>query len=151
MSLLAVDIGSSRCKAVVFAVTGEILAQHACAYAPEFLAPSQAEMDAERFWQALCACSHAVSRNLSDPVRALCLSSHGETFVPVFKITGYAKIPQNFAELKHAVDAEERAPVEFTLPPPATTAPKVRESKAPVKNSRGKTPPPKGGKRPVKF
>src|SRR5271156_2376265 len=83
MSLLAVDIGSSRCKAVAFAVTGEILAQHACAYAPEFPAPSQAEMDAERFWQALCACSQAVSRNLSDPVRALCLSSHGETFVPV--------------------------------------------------------------------
>ncbi len=83
MSLLAVDIGSSRCKAVVFAVTGEILAQHACAYAPEFPAPSQAEMDAERFWRALCACSLAASRNLSDPVRALCLSSHGETFVPV--------------------------------------------------------------------
>ena len=83
MSLLAVDIGSSRCKAVAFAVTGEILAQYACAYAPEFPAPSQAEMDAEHFWQALCACSQAVSKNLSDPVRALCLSSHGETFVPV--------------------------------------------------------------------
>ena len=83
MSLLAVDIGSSRCKAVAFAVTGEILAQYAVAYAPEFPAPSQAEMDAEHFWQALCACSRAVSKNLSDPVRALCLSSHGETFVPV--------------------------------------------------------------------
>src|SRR5580700_3576825 len=83
MSLLAIDIGSSRCKAVAFAMTGEILAQHACAYAPEFPAPSQAEMDAERFWHSLCTCSQAVSRNLSDPIRALCLSSHGETFVPV--------------------------------------------------------------------
>ncbi|MFZ0299959.1 MAG: FGGY-family carbohydrate kinase [Candidatus Sulfotelmatobacter sp.] len=83
MSLLAVDIGSSRCKAVAFAVTGEILAQHTCAYSPEFPAPSQAEMDAELFWRAVCACSHAVSMNLSDPVRALCFSSHGETFVPV--------------------------------------------------------------------
>ncbi len=83
MSLLAIDIGSSRCKAVVFAVTGEILARHAAAYAPEFPAPSQAEMDAERFWQAVCACSQAVSKNLDDPVRALCFSSHGETFVPV--------------------------------------------------------------------
>ncbi|MGA9308698.1 MAG: FGGY-family carbohydrate kinase [Candidatus Sulfotelmatobacter sp.] len=83
MSLLAVDIGSSRCKAVAFAVTGEILAHHTCAYTPEFPAPSHAEMDAERFWQAVCACSQAVSRNLSDPVRALCFSSHGETFVPV--------------------------------------------------------------------
>jgi xylulokinase len=83
MSLLAIDIGSSRCKAVVFAVTGEILTQHARAYTPDFPAPSQAEIKAERFWQAVCQCSQAVSKNLSDPVRALCLSSHGETFVPV--------------------------------------------------------------------
>src|SRR5580658_10622344 len=85
MSLLAIDIGSSRCKAVAFAMTGEILAQHACAYTPEFPAPSQAEMNAERFWQALCQCSQAASRDLPIPIRALCLSSHGETFVPVNK------------------------------------------------------------------
>jgi xylulokinase len=83
MSLLAIDIGSSRCKAVVFAVTGKILAQHACAYTPEFPAPSHAEMNPERFWEAVCRCSHAVAKSLSDPVRALCLNSHGETFVPV--------------------------------------------------------------------
>ena len=83
MSLLAIDIGSSRCKAVVFAVTGEILGQHAFGYTPEFPAPSHAEINPERFWQAVCHCSQAVSKNLSDPVRALCLNSHGETFVPV--------------------------------------------------------------------
>jgi xylulokinase len=83
MSLLAIDIGSSRCKAVVFAVTGEILAQYACSYTPQFPAPSHAEINPERFWQAVCHCSHEVSKDLSDPVRALCLNSHGETFVPV--------------------------------------------------------------------
>jgi xylulokinase len=83
MSLLAIDIGSSRCKAVVFALTGEILAQHACAYTPEFPAPSHAEIDPERFWQAVCHCSQTVSSNLPDTVRAMCLNSHGETFVPV--------------------------------------------------------------------
>jgi xylulokinase len=83
MSLLSIDIGSSRCKAVVFAVTGKILAQHVCAYTPEFPAPAHAEIDAGRFWQAVCHCSQAASKNLSDPVRALCLSSHGESFVPV--------------------------------------------------------------------
>src|SRR5271170_4009485 len=83
MSLLAIDIGSSRCKAVVFALTGEILAQHACAHTPEFPALSHAEINPELFWQAVCRCSQAVSKNLPDPVRALCLSSHGETFVPV--------------------------------------------------------------------
>jgi xylulokinase len=83
MSLLAIDIGSSKCKAVVFALTGEILAQHSCAYTPEFPAPAHAEINPEFFWRAVCSCSHAVSKDLSDPVRALCLSSHGETFVPV--------------------------------------------------------------------
>jgi xylulokinase len=83
MSLLAIDIGSSRCKAVVFAVTGKMLAQHACAYTPEFSALSHAELNPELFWQAVCRCSQAVSKDLSDPVRALCLCSHGETFVPV--------------------------------------------------------------------
>lgn len=83
MSLLAIDIGSSRCKAVVFALAGEILAQHSCAYTPEFPAPSHAEIDPAIFWQAVCHCSQAASKSLSDPVRALCLSSHGETFVPV--------------------------------------------------------------------
>jgi xylulokinase len=83
MSLLAIDIGSSRCKAVVFALTGEILTQHACSYTPKFPSLSHAEINPDLFWQAVCHCSQAVSKDLSDPVRALCLSSHGETFVPV--------------------------------------------------------------------
>jgi xylulokinase len=40
-------------------------------------------MNPQRFWQAVCQCSRAASKNLSDPVRAVCLNSHGETFVPV--------------------------------------------------------------------
>lgn len=83
MSLLAIDIGSSRCKAVVFSSAGEILARRTCAYSPEFPAPSQAEINPEHFWRAVCHCAQSVSQSLSDPVRALCLNSHGETFVPV--------------------------------------------------------------------
>jgi xylulokinase len=83
MSLLAIDIGSSRCKAVVFTLGGEIIEQHSCGYAPEFSAASHAEIDPAIFWQAVSRCSQAASQSLSDPVRALCLSSHGETFVPV--------------------------------------------------------------------
>jgi xylulokinase len=83
MSLLAIDIGSSTCKAVAFSVEGRILAQHAAGYTPDFPAPSHAEMDPKRFWDAVCICSRTVAHNLADPVRALCLSSHGETFIPV--------------------------------------------------------------------
>lgn len=83
MSLLAIDIGSSSCKAVVFAVSGEILAQHSTAYAPHFPRPGFAEMNPEKFWEAVCECSQSVARNLADPVCALAFSSHGETFVAV--------------------------------------------------------------------
>lgn len=83
MSLLAIDIGSSACKAVVFTASGEILAQHAASYQAESPRPSFAEISPDRFWQAICSCAHWVSRELKDSVRALCLSSHGETFVPV--------------------------------------------------------------------
>lgn len=83
MSLLALDIGSSSCKAVAFSATGDILAQHTSSYTPEFPRPCFAEMNAEKFWQAVCAACHAVTRDVADPVQALCLSSHGETFVPL--------------------------------------------------------------------
>ena len=84
MSLLAVDIGSSSCKAIAFAADGAVLAQHTSpAYAPEFPQPGCAEINPEVFWDALCCCSREVSKGLQDPVRAICLSSHGETFVAV--------------------------------------------------------------------
>lgn len=83
MSLLAVDIGSSTCKALVFSSSGEILAQHASRYTPEFPRPLFAEIDPEKFWEAVCSSCRAVNSNLTDPVRAVCLSSHGETFVAV--------------------------------------------------------------------
>ncbi len=83
MSLLAIDIGSSGCKAVAFSLNGDLLAQHRSAYSPVFPAPSYAEIDADRFWNAVCRCSQAVAKNLSDPVQSLCLSSHGETFIAV--------------------------------------------------------------------
>ncbi|HXW90045.1 MAG TPA: FGGY-family carbohydrate kinase [Terriglobales bacterium] len=83
MSLLAVDIGSSACKAILFAADGQILAQHAVCYRPEFPRPCFAEMDPETFWKALCSCCRAVAQDRAHPVQALCLSSHGETFVAV--------------------------------------------------------------------
>jgi xylulokinase len=85
MSLLAVDIGSSTCKAVAFTAEGEILARHASGYTPDFPKPSHAEMDPGRFWDAVCTCTQAIGKDLTDPIRALCLSSHGETFIPVSK------------------------------------------------------------------
>jgi xylulokinase len=81
MSLLAVDIGSSTCKAVVFASGGEVLAQGSAHYSPEFPRPSFAEIHPDKFWDAVCLCCRNACKDLTEPVQALCLSSHGETFV----------------------------------------------------------------------
>src|SRR6202050_2544229 len=41
-------------------------------------------MDPESFCRAVCATSREATRDLGkDPVQAICLSSHGETFIPV--------------------------------------------------------------------
>jgi len=84
MSLLSFDIGSSHCKGVLFSEKGEILAQGAQAYAPEFPKPHFAEMNPEVFWTAVCTVSRMLAaQSADDPVRAIGLSSHGETFVPL--------------------------------------------------------------------
>lgn len=84
MSLLAVDVGSSRCKAVLFSAAGEILAQSARDYSPDFPQPGFAEIDALVFWEAFCATARAAAAGADhEPVTAMCIASHAETFVPV--------------------------------------------------------------------
>jgi len=83
MSLLAIDIGSSTCKALAFGASGKVLARHSATYTPEFPRPSFAEIDPEKFWKAICDCCQEISAQLAEPVQAICMSSHGETFVAV--------------------------------------------------------------------
>ncbi len=84
MSYLSFDIGSSHCKGVVFSPAGEILAEQTQRLEPEMPQPGFAEMNPERFWSAICLLSRALAvRNPADRIQALCLSSHGETFIPV--------------------------------------------------------------------
>lgn len=84
MSLLAVDIGSSSCKAVAFALAGDILAERALSYRPDSPKLSHVEVPVHRFWDALCAMTRSIASDVTqDPVEAMTLSSHGETFVPV--------------------------------------------------------------------
>jgi xylulokinase len=83
MSLLAIDLGSSQCKAIAFRADGHAIAASIQTYAPEFPEPSHCEMDAENFWLAAVAASRDVTCRLpGDPVEAVCFSSHGETFIP---------------------------------------------------------------------
>jgi len=106
MSLLAVDIGSSACKAVAFTLAGNILARHSCNYTPDFPRPSHAEMDPACFWNAVCDCTRLVAKELADPVQALCLSSHGETFIPLNKM-GESIAPAILNQDNRATDEAE--------------------------------------------
>ena len=83
MSLLAVDMGSSSCKAVAFSLEGRALAQGSCSYAPESQRPGWAEMSPDKFWEAFQTVTRAVATATSEAVEALAISSHGETFIPV--------------------------------------------------------------------
>jgi len=84
MSLLAVDMGSSNCKAVAFSDEGQMLAQSACHYAPLNSASTRSEVVPELFWQALCSATRSTAAKLKhDPPTHLSISSHGETFIPV--------------------------------------------------------------------
>ena len=84
MSLLAVDMGSSSCKAVAFAADGRALAQATQSYTATSRYPSWSEMAPETFWQALLTVTKAVAAEVArDAVEVLALSSHGETFIPV--------------------------------------------------------------------
>jgi xylulokinase len=84
VSLLSIDVGSSSCKAVAFSEMGEVLTHTACPYSPRFPQPAWVEMDAEVFWQALCTVTRDTAPVVvHDPVTALSICSHGESFLAV--------------------------------------------------------------------
>ena len=84
MSLLAIDIGSSRCKAVLFSSEGKTLAQCTQSYAPIFSRQSFAEMNPNTFLDAVTTVSRSIGGlQHQDAIEAVCLSSHGETLIPV--------------------------------------------------------------------
>ena len=82
MSLLAIDMGSSSCKAVVHALDGRVLGEACQSYTPKVPAPSWAELPADTFWQAFRHVTRILAGAVTDdPIEALGISSHGETFV----------------------------------------------------------------------
>jgi xylulokinase len=84
MSLLAIDMGSSSCKAVVFALNGRVLAQASQSYTPNIPQPSWAEMQPEIFWRAFSHVTQVLAQDVKDdPIEALGISSHAETVIAV--------------------------------------------------------------------
>ena len=84
MSFLSIDVGSSRCKAAIFSSCGEMLGIRSAVYAPCFPRPGFAELNAETFLNMVTGLARELAcMPASEPVEAVCFSSHGETMVPV--------------------------------------------------------------------
>ncbi len=83
MSIIAVDVGTSACKAIRFAEDGSILSSATVSYSPTFPLPGQAELNPDVFWKALRDSLRKVIGSENSDVSAMCISSHGETFVPI--------------------------------------------------------------------
>ncbi len=83
MSVLGLDIGTTGCKAVVFAPDGEILASAYEEYPLVFPRPGWAELDSHGVWAAVQRVVAAAASGASDPVEALSVSVFGESFLPV--------------------------------------------------------------------
>ena len=85
MSLLGIDVGTTGCKAAVFAVDGTQLAAAYEEYDVQRPRPGWDELDAVGVWQRIRATIRAAVADApaADPVTALCASSLGEAVVPV--------------------------------------------------------------------
>lgn len=84
MSLIGLDIGTTGCKAMVFAKDGRVLSQARREYTIQTPQPGWAEQDAEHVWALAWQClSQAVAAVADDPPVALALSCQGEAVIPV--------------------------------------------------------------------
>ncbi|HUW14213.1 MAG TPA: FGGY-family carbohydrate kinase [Anaerolineae bacterium] len=84
MSLLGLDIGITGCKAVAFSPTGDMLAQAYREYKLYQPQPGWMELDPAEVWSAVGeVIGRAASAVTGDPVRAVSVSTHGESVVPV--------------------------------------------------------------------
>ncbi len=84
MSLLGIDVGTSGCKAAVFAEDGRMLAMAYQEYDYQHPQPGWAELDARQVWeQVKQTIRQAAAGAGGDPIKALSVSSLGEAVVPV--------------------------------------------------------------------
>lgn len=83
MSILSIDLGSSRCKAALVDAGGRIVALRTRGYSPQHPQPGHAELDPDVFFDVVTSLGRELTAQTSETVEAVCLSAHGETFIPV--------------------------------------------------------------------
>jgi len=84
MSLLGLDIGITGCKAVAFNADGDMLSQAYREYKLHQPQPGWMELDPAEVWEAVSdVIRRAASATQADPVKAISVSTHGESVVPI--------------------------------------------------------------------
>lgn len=93
--LLGIDVGTSSCKAALFDMSGQVIAQESTEYRVYYPEPNHVEQDPTDWWQGVCAAIKALlTNNNIDPHRiegvgiagqswsAIPLSKDGESLCP---------------------------------------------------------------------
>lgn len=83
-TILALDVGTSGCRAELFGLSGQSLARHHVEYGIQSPMPGAAEQLPEDWWQAIVTCTRDVLRAAGESnCRAIGLSVQGHSWVPV--------------------------------------------------------------------
>jgi sugar (pentulose or hexulose) kinase len=83
---LGIDAGTTSMKAALFDPNGHLLAVDRHEYIPDTPQPAWVELAPETYWQACCrVVRNVIAKSQVNPaeIRALAISSQGETFIPV--------------------------------------------------------------------
>ncbi len=88
MSLMGIDVGTTRCKVAVYDDSGGCLATADSEYNISRPQPSQAELDAQKIWLLIKetivdTVAGGIAAIKHDPIRSLAVASLGEATVPV--------------------------------------------------------------------
>jgi xylulokinase len=86
ITFLGIDAGTTALKAALFDLDGRLLALDRQEYALFTPSPAVVELDAEAYWRACCRAVRAVVKRSGAriaEIASLCISSQGETLVPV--------------------------------------------------------------------
>jgi len=83
--LLGLDVGTTGTKAILFSVSGEVIAQSYRSYPTQMPQVEFREQNPEDWWSAVCQTTKEVCAGKEDAVIALSLSTQGGTMVAVDK------------------------------------------------------------------
>ncbi len=115
MSLLGIDVGTTGCKAAVFATDGRLLALRYTEYDIQRPQPRSAELDSQAVWtQILEVIKAAVAESgVGQELRSVAVASMGENTVPVSRertILGPSILNVDYRGEEYLSDLEARMP-----------------------------------------